>query len=280
MDFATHTVHLAETKAVVSPRSGRRASRSLAGRSRPGRVQRQSSHSRGGVLSQEIAHRHSGRFDSKSASGTGPGFSEPADEAGGRRISAWRRAAGWTADFFPPQARAAVAGKTALLGFRPAHHCAWALPGERCQALCRESIPLAHAESKLMPKKVLLFAPCAFNLAETSRMVEIAKGVTRHPAASQVFDIHFISDGGEFENLIEKHGFPLTRLEPRLTAEKIEHIAKVDRGEKFAPAFTDAEMIQRVENEVACLKNLRPDAAVTGSYMTIPITCRVLQIPL
>lgn len=38
-----------------------------------------------------------------------------------------------------------------------------------------------------MPKRTLLFAPAAFNLAETSRMVEIAKAVeglfryTRHP---------------------------------------------------------------------------------------------------
>ncbi len=131
-----------------------------------------------------------------------------------------------------------------------------------------------------MPKKVLLFAPCAFNLAETSRMVEIAKGVRQYPQASQVFDIHFISDGGDFENLIEKHGFPLTRLEPRLTPEKIELIAKVDRGEKFTPAFTDDELIKRVESETACLKQLKPVAAITGSYVTIPVTCRVLGIPL
>ena len=81
-----------------------------------------------------------------------------------------------------------------------------------------------------MPKKLLLFAPCAYNLAETSRMVEIAKGIERHPAASKGFDIHFISDGGDFERMIEKHGFALTRMEPRLTNEKIEFI--VGAGEK------------------------------------------------
>jgi UDP:flavonoid glycosyltransferase YjiC (YdhE family) len=132
----------------------------------------------------------------------------------------------------------------------------------------------------MMPKKVILFAPCAFNLAETSRMVEIAKAIQRHPAASQAFDIHFISDGGDFESMIEKHGFAMTRMEPRLTQEKIEFIAKVDRGEKFAPAFTDAEMIQRVENEVAVLQRLNPVAVVTGSYPSIPVTCRVLKVPL
>ncbi len=54
----------------------------------------------------------------------------------------------------------------------------------------------------------------------------------------------------------------------------------MDRGEKFAPAFTDAEMIQRVDNEIACLKELKPAAVVTGSYVTIPVTCRVLETPL
>jgi UDP:flavonoid glycosyltransferase YjiC (YdhE family) len=132
----------------------------------------------------------------------------------------------------------------------------------------------------MMPKRLLLFAPCAFNLAETSRMVEIAKGIERHPVANQAFDIHFISDGGDFESMIEKHGFALTRMEPRLTKEKIEFIARVDRGEKFAPAFTDAELILRVNNEIACLKELKPTAVVTGSYVTIPVTCRVLEIPL
>ncbi len=111
-------------------------------------------------------------------------------------------------------------------------------------------------------------------------MVEIAKAVERHPAASARFAIQFISDGGDFESLIEKHGFPLKRMEPRLTKEKIEHIAKVDRGEKFAPAFTGREMIQRVDAEIAYLRELAPAAVVTGSYMTIPISCRILQIPL
>ena len=135
-------------------------------------------------------------------------------------------------------------------------------------------------ENRTTPQKTLLFAPCAFNLAETSRMLEIAKEVARDPIASKVFECHFISDGGDFESLIEKHGFPLKRMEPRLTPERIEHIAKVDRGEKFAPAFTDAEMIERVENEVAVLKRLAPVVVITGSYPSIPVSCRVLNIRL
>ncbi|MGO9083827.1 MAG: glycosyltransferase [Candidatus Sulfotelmatobacter sp.] len=131
-----------------------------------------------------------------------------------------------------------------------------------------------------MPKRTLLFAPAAFNLAETTRMVEIAKGIVAHPEACKVFDIQFISDGGDFERLIESHGFPLQRLEPRLTREKIEHIARVDRGEKFAPAFSQKELIERINSEVSYLGQATPAAVITGSYLTIPVTCRVLKIPL
>jgi hypothetical protein len=80
--------------------------------------------------------------------------------------------------------------------------------------------------------------------------------------------------------LIEEAGFPLHRTEPRLTPEKIEHIGKVDKAEKFAPAFSKAELVQRIESETQCLGELRPAAAITGSSVAIPVTCRRLQIPL
>jgi UDP:flavonoid glycosyltransferase YjiC (YdhE family) len=132
----------------------------------------------------------------------------------------------------------------------------------------------------VMSKKILLFAPAAFDLAETTRMIEIAKGIVNHPHASKVFDIRFISNGGDLEYLIEQEDFSLKRLEPRLTPEKIEFIGKVDKGETFAPALSQPEMISLIDNELKYLKELQPTAVITGSYMTIPVTCRVLKIPL
>jgi UDP:flavonoid glycosyltransferase YjiC (YdhE family) len=131
-----------------------------------------------------------------------------------------------------------------------------------------------------MSKKTLLFAPVAFNLAETTRMIEIAKGIRESKTACEAFEVQFISDGGDLERLIEEEGFPLKRMEPRLTSEKIEHIGKVDKGEKIGPALSRQEMIARIENEVAYLKQLQPAAVITGSNMTIPVTCRILEIPL
>lgn len=58
-----------------------------------------------------------------------------------------------------------------------------------------------------MAKKVLLFAPAAYSLAETSRMIEIAKAIRNYPKANEIFEIQFISEGGKFENLISKNNF-------------------------------------------------------------------------
>jgi hypothetical protein len=63
-----------------------------------------------------------------------------------------------------------------------------------------------------MTKKLLLFAPAAFDLAETTRMIEIARGIGEHPLASQAFEIQFITNGGNLERLVEEAGFPLQRL--------------------------------------------------------------------
>lgn len=111
-------------------------------------------------------------------------------------------------------------------------------------------------------------------------MLEIAKGIKNHPAASQVFEIQFISNGGDLEHLIEEEGFHLQRLEPRFTQEKIEFFGKVDKGEIFAPAFSQKEMTAFIDNEVKYLRELAPTAVITGSYVTIPVTCRILKIPL
>lgn len=131
-----------------------------------------------------------------------------------------------------------------------------------------------------MPKRILLFAPAAFDLAETTRMLEIAKGLIHHEAASKVFEIQFMSDGGDFEHLIEEEGFSLKKMEPRLSKEKIEYIGKVDKGEIFAPAFTRKETLVSIFNEMNYLQELKPAAVITGSYPTIPLSCRIMHIPL
>lgn len=129
-------------------------------------------------------------------------------------------------------------------------------------------------------KKFLIFAPAAYNLAETSRMLEIAKGIRNHPEACARFDIKFISEGGKFGELILKNGFSLTTVDHPLSNEKIRHILAVNDEEKFAPAYDKREMIEKVKQDIRLLESLKPVAVVTGSYLSMPLSCRILGIPL
>ena len=129
-------------------------------------------------------------------------------------------------------------------------------------------------------RKNLLFAPATYNLAETTRMLEIAKGVSRHELARDIFDIYFLSEGGKFERLIKKEGYPIKRTDPPLTDEKIAHIYAVNDEEKFGTIFTKQELVIKVTDDVACLKALQPAAVITGSNLSVPVACQVTNTPL
>lgn len=120
----------------------------------------------------------------------------------------------------------------------------------------------------------LLFAPATYNLAETTRTLEIAKACCDH------FDILFASYGGEFEHLITEAGFPLRHLEPQLTSEKIDFLYKLDQGKALGYFFTKAEAEEQVKNEIALYEEVKPTAVITGFVFSNDISCRVAGVPL
>ena len=122
--------------------------------------------------------------------------------------------------------------------------------------------------------KTIVFASAAYNLAETTRTIEVAKAV------KSMFNIEFMSYGGDFETLIEKEGFSHTLIEPELTPEKIEHIYKVDQGQAFSYMFTREEVAEQVKNEMAFYDRLKPAAVVTGFNLSSTVSCTAAKIPL
>lgn len=125
-----------------------------------------------------------------------------------------------------------------------------------------------------MSKPVLLFAPETFNIAETTRMIEIAK------AASPHFAIHFMCYGGAFTHLIEEAGFTFHWLDPHYTEEKIRYLWKVDRMETFGEPFSVDEVRQRVTSELSLYQQLKPEAIIIGFTLTVYVSARVAGIPL
>ena len=122
--------------------------------------------------------------------------------------------------------------------------------------------------------KKILFAPAAYNLAEVTRAIEVAK------ACRDKFELLFYHHGGRYGRFIQEEGFEVREIEPRLTEEKIEHLYRIDRGDEFGDFFTQEELDRRIESEVAFLNSIKPSAVVTGFNLTLPISAKVAKTPL
>ncbi len=92
-------------------------------------------------------------------------------------------------------------------------------------------------EDALVVNRALVFGACVFVLAEASLIIENGGVLPGDVAARELFNIHFMVDGVEFEDVIDSHVWTLTRLA---------------RDGLLSPAFTDREMIRRVESEPTC----------------------------
>ena len=122
--------------------------------------------------------------------------------------------------------------------------------------------------------KTILFSPIAFNLAETTRAVEVAKII------SNDFDCHFVSYGGAYEPMLEESGFRLTRLEPRLTPQTIQKLYAFDHGRWIGAPYSFDAVRQMVLGELELFKRIKPAAVVTGTHPSNCISCPAAQIPL
>ncbi|MDJ0733170.1 MAG: glycosyltransferase [Nostocaceae cyanobacterium] len=123
--------------------------------------------------------------------------------------------------------------------------------------------------------KTLIFAVAGYNLAETGRHLEIAK------ACKDLFQVIFISYGGQFESLIEEAGFTLKKMEPRLTEKQLHHVRKALSGETLNTVgyFTAQEMAPRVENEIKFFQEIKPACVLTGWCQSVMISARVAKVP-
>ena len=122
--------------------------------------------------------------------------------------------------------------------------------------------------------ETILFGVVGWNIAETTRMIEVAKAF-RH-----AYDCHFCSYGGQFHKLVTENGFKLHALAPTETPEKIDLLWKIDRGEAFQQPWSTEELRQRVRSELDLIETLQPAVVFLGSVLTLPLSCRIAKVPL
>lgn len=123
--------------------------------------------------------------------------------------------------------------------------------------------------------KTLVFAVAGYNLAETGRMLEIAKAAQKH------FNIVFASYGGQFEELIEAEEFRLEKMSPRLSIEKLARLRIVLSGETLNTVgyLSKKELEQRVPREITFFKEINPAAVLTGWCLSTTISTRAAKVP-
>lgn len=123
-------------------------------------------------------------------------------------------------------------------------------------------------------KKVILFAPETFNMAETTRSIEVAK------KCSENFHCIFIGYSRKYAYLIEKANFEFIHLEPDLSEDDIIQIMKVDQMKGIKHPFTYEHLKKRIENEKRIINDYRPAVVVIGTTLSMFISARACQTPL
>ncbi|WP_086443916.1 hypothetical protein [Candidatus Enterococcus lemimoniae] len=122
--------------------------------------------------------------------------------------------------------------------------------------------------------KTLLFAPETFNLAETTRMIEVAKECQAEA------NCVFMGYSRKFADFIEESGFEFNYLSPHLTETDIVKIMNFDQMKSFKIPFTYDTLKMRIENELKLIKKLNPDGIIIGSTISLLISVRVKKVPL
>ncbi|PEX80695.1 glycosyltransferase [Bacillus cereus] len=123
-------------------------------------------------------------------------------------------------------------------------------------------------------KKTILFAPETFNLAETTRSIEVAK------ECSEYFHCIFIGYSRKYAYLIENANFEFIHLEPVLSEDDITQLMKVDQMKGIKHPFTYKHLKKRIENEKRIINDYDPEVVVIGTTFSMFISARACRKPL
>lgn len=120
----------------------------------------------------------------------------------------------------------------------------------------------------------VLFCPVTFNLAETTRMIEVAR------ALDAVHRPVFMGYEDDFVALITEAGFEYHPCRPAWTAEDRERALRFDQGKALRSPFTRDLVAARVDVERRMIREHAAAAVVIGSNVTSMISARAEKVPL
>lgn len=114
----------------------------------------------------------------------------------------------------------------------------------------------------------VLFGAVMFNLAEVTRMIEIARALdTRHAPV-------FFGYEDDYAHLVTAAGFEYRALSPAWTPAQRRQALRFDQAKTLRSPFTTALVAERVTAERALIRETRAQAVVIGTNITSMISAR------
>jgi UDP:flavonoid glycosyltransferase YjiC (YdhE family) len=120
----------------------------------------------------------------------------------------------------------------------------------------------------------VLFCPITFNLAEVTRMIEVARALDpRHRAIFMGYENDFVA-------LIHDAGFEYRPSAPGMSPAERAQALRFDQGKTLKSPFTDDLVAARVAAERALIRATGAAAVVIGTNPTSMISARAERVPL
>ena len=114
------------------------------------------------------------------------------------------------------------------------------------------------------------FFPLSYNLAEMGRAILVAKEYEALGGKTV-----FFSHGGRYEELAEKQGFDVKRVEPFYDKETVEKIISVNRGERKGVPYDKNFLKKAVQEETRAFKETDVKMVVSFVNFTCSLSTRV-----
>ena len=130
-------------------------------------------------------------------------------------------------------------------------------------------------------RRVVLFTPLGLNLAEVTRMIEVARALIelQLPGPGRLCPVFLVHDEG-FDHLVDQAGFERVPGARSFTPEQARQLMAFDQGRALRHPFTRQVIAERVRIERAAIQDLGAVAVVHGTNPTSPISARAEQVPL
>lgn len=133
---------------------------------------------------------------------------------------------------------------------------------------------MAPSRQKGAGVATVIFAPVTFNLAETTRMIQVARALD--PAHFPVF----MGYEDDFVRLITDAGFDYVPCAPSWGAAERKQAIDFDQGRAIRSPFTASLVAARVAGERELIRRHAAAVVVTGSNLTSFLSARAERVPL